>query len=143
MKQGPQYRIQLVDEATIVERGERVRVWFLPLNDGWVRAKDHPLAQTEEASTDNRDPRCPPGVIWRRSIELLLPPKTHLLSRVTRPLIQKLGTMDYLTQSKYKMQRHVKESWFVLIGNYRLRSSQEPEKFAHDRKAHHAANAPR
>ena len=126
-----------------MERGERIRVWFLPLNDGWVRAKDHPDAELEEASTDRRDTRCPPGTIWRRSIEVMLAPGTPLLSRVTRPLVEKLGTMDYLTRNKRGMRRHIDEKWFKVYGNYRLKATKEPELFALARKAHHAASAPR
>jgi hypothetical protein len=137
------YRVHLVDEATVVARGERVRVWFLPLNDGWVRAKDHPDAEIEEAKAERRDKSCPPGTIWRREIELMLPRGCPLLSRVTSPLIEALGTMDYLTRERKGMRRHTEETWMTVVGNYRLKKSEEPQSFSRARKAHHASDRPR
>lgn len=137
------YRVHLVDEATVVERGERVRVWFLPFNDGWIRAKDHPAANLEEARADRRDENCPPGTIWRRSIELLLPRNTPLLSRVTSPLVERLAPMEYLTKEKRGMRRHVEETWFAVVGNYRLVKAKEPDQFAHAQKARPGASSPR
>jgi len=139
----PSYHVHLVDEATVVARGERVRVWFLPIGDGWVRAKDHPGAQLEEARAERRDPSCPPGTIWQREIELLLPAGTPLLSRVTTPLIEDLAPLDYMTKDRRGMRRRVQESWFVVEGNYRLKKAKEPPSFSRARAAHRDGGAPR
>lgn len=137
------YRVHLVDEATVVERGERVRVWFLEWGDTWVRAKDHPAAELEEARADRRDQSCPPGTIWRRTIELVLPAGCSLFSRVTTPLVETFDTMTYLTKERHTMRRHVSETWFTVAGNYRLAKISEPEKFSRERKARRAASEPR
>ena len=129
------YRVHLLDEATVVERGERVRVWFVPEGDTWVRAADHPEAEVEKEFSERGD-SCPPGTIWQRSIELVLAPRTPLLCRVTRPLIEALQTVDYMTKERRTMRRHVEERWFVLTGNYQMTRHREPESFAVARKEH-------
>jgi hypothetical protein len=130
------YRVRVTDEATVVERGERVRVWFLHLHDGWVRAADHPEADTEEARSEHRDAHCPPGTIWQRHVELKLAPGALLLSRVTRPLIERLDTLHYLTKERRGIRRHVEETWFEVIGNYRLKKAQPPASFDEAREKH-------
>jgi hypothetical protein len=140
---GVTYRVHLIDEATVVERGERLRVWFLELKDGWVRAKDHPAAELEEVSAERRDQACPPGTIWRRTIELVLPAETLLLSRVTTPLLEHFDAMEYLTKERRAMRRHVEETWFIVSGNYRLSKISEPDRFSRARKAPPASSEPR
>lgn len=130
------YRVRVTDEATVVERGERVRVWFLQLSDEWVRACDHPEADTEEARSETRDARCPPGTIWQRHVELKLTPGTLLLSRVTRPLIERLDTLEYLTKERRGTRRHVEEIWFEVVGNYRLKKAEPPASFEEAREKH-------
>lgn len=137
------YRVHLIDEATVVQRGERLRVWFLELGDTWVRAKDHPSAQLDEVDAERRDPGCPPGTIWRRTIELVLPADTPLLSRVTTPLVERLDAMEYLTKERRGMRRHIEETWFRVAGNYRLAKISEPERFSLARKARRASSEPR
>lgn len=121
-----------------MERGERLRVWFVPYNDSWIRAKDHPDAEKEEAFSDRRDQRCPPGTIWKREIEVKLPPGTHLLSRVTTPLVEEMDAMDYLLKERRGMRRHVEEFWFQVVGNYRTMKSHEPASFSEARMEHQA-----
>lgn len=125
-----------MDEATVVERGERVRVWFLHFNDGWVRAADHPDSDTEEARSEDHNTYCPPGTIWQRRVELKLAPGTLLLSRVTSPLIEKLDTLDYLTKERRGVRRHVEETWFEVVGNYRLKKATAPSSFEEARQEH-------
>lgn len=120
-----------------------MRVWFLPLSDGWVRAKDHPDAEMEEALAERRDSNCPPGTIWRREVELKLPAGTPLLSRVTTPLVEDLAPLDYLTKERRGVRRHVEETWFIVQGNYRLRKSKEPLSFSRARATHRDGGAPR
>lgn len=132
----PKFRAQLIDEATVVERGEQVKVWFVPLNDAWVRAKDHPLAVVDGDSGENNASFCPPGTIWQRTIELTLPAKTPLLCRVTRPLVESWATVDYFTKDRRAMRRHVEERWYRLIGNYRMGRCDEPQSFAEARQLH-------
>lgn len=122
-------RVHVEDDARIVERGERVRVWFLPFRDGWIRAKDHPDADLEWASSEAQDARCPPGVVWRRAIELSLPPGTHLLCRTTSPLVERMTPLDYLVRERRGVRRHVQEDWYRVTGNYRLSKSSVPSAF--------------
>jgi hypothetical protein len=136
------YRVHVVDEATVVARGQRLRVWYLGLNDGWVRAQDHPGAELEEAFADRRDKSCPPGTIWRREIELVLPRGTPLLSRVTTPLVERLAPLEYLTKERRGMRRHVEETWFLVVGNYRLMKMAEPPPLALALKAPLADDGP-
>ncbi len=126
----------MIDEATIVERGEQVKVWFLPWRDTWIRAKDHPDAEIDEVSSVARSTSCPPGTVWRRSIELSLPPKTPLLCRITRPLIEDLAAVEYMTKDRRGMRRHVREIWYVVSGNYRMTRHREPDTFAQARREH-------
>lgn len=137
------YRVHLVDEATVVARGERLRVWFLRLNDGWVRAKDHPDAELEEAFSERRDKACPPGTIWRREIELVLPRGTLLLSRVTTPLVEAYAPLDYLMKERHSVRRHVEETWFLVVGNYRLKKTEEPPSLPLDLGVLDADDGPR
>lgn len=130
------FRASLIDEATIVERGERVKVWFLPWGETWIRAKDHPSAQLEEVSSLMRATQCPAGTVWQRSIEIALAPRTPLLCRITRPLIESLETLDYMTKDRRMMRRHVEERWYLLVGNYRLAPYREPASFTSARQQH-------
>lgn len=132
----PKFRAQLIDEATVVERGEQVKVWFVPLRDSWVRAKDHPGAVVDGDSGEQNTNFCPPGTIWQRTIELTLPAKTPLLCRVTRPLIESWATVDYFTKDRRAVRRHVEERWYRLIGNYRMGRCDEPSSFADARIQH-------
>lgn len=128
----PTYRVHLLDEATVVERGERVRVWFIPYGDAWIRAAEHPAATVELSSAERSGESCPPGTIWQRSVELILPAKTPLLSRITSPLTERLEPMEYLKRGRLGTRRHVNESWFQVVGNYRIaRLPAAPESY-HD-----------
>ena len=137
------YRVHLVDEATVVARGQRLRVWFLGQNDGWVRAHEHPNAELEEAFAERRDRSCPPGTIWRREIELTLPRGTPLLSRVSTPLVEAFAPLDYLTKERRGVRRHVEETWFLVVGNYRLKKMPEAPAYPPAGKAPCADDEPR
>ncbi len=126
------YRVHLLDEATVVERGERVRVWFVPEGETWVRAADHTEAELDTASSERGGDSCPPGTIWQRSVELLLPAGTPVLSRTTTPKLEVLEPMEYLRRGKLGAGRHVQESWLCVLGNYRLgRLEQAPASWLH------------
>lgn len=116
----PTYRVHLLDEATVVARGERVRVWFVPHADSWVRAADHPDATVEMTSSERGDQGCPPGTVWQRSVDLILPAETPLLSRTTSPRTEVLEPMEYLRRGKWGVNRTVQETWMRVVGNYRL-----------------------
>lgn len=118
----PKYRVFLTDAATVVARGERVRVWFVRLGQGWVRAREHPEALVEELSSERGDDRCPPGTVWQRSVELVLPVGTVLRSTVSAPRRERLSTVDYLTRGKVAKGREVTETYYRVVGNYRLQA---------------------
>jgi hypothetical protein len=114
------YRVHVVDEATIVAHGERVRVWFAPLNDGWVRAAEHPEALVENSYSERGDESCPPGTIWMRQVELTLPAGSVLLCRDSMPARERLEPIEYLKRGKLGMARSRRETKHRVIGNYRL-----------------------
>lgn len=117
-------------------------MWFLPLQDSWVRAKDHPAACVETHLSEERDERCPPGTIWQREVDLLLPAGTPLLSRVSTPLVERFEPMEYLTRDRRGLRRHVEETWFVVRGNYRIIRSKEPNPIARARSGRDVSDAP-
>lgn len=128
------YRVHVTDDATVVGRGQRIRVWFVRHNDGWVRAKDHPDALLEEVRADQRDASCPPGTVWQRSIELALPRGCLLVCRVSSPLIEEMGALDYLMKERRGMRRRVEETFFTVSGNYRLTKTPIPRRAPLDSK---------
>lgn len=121
------YRVVLVDEARVVERGEELRVWYLPEETGLIRAFEHPQALVDETS-EERPP--PPGVIWERSTELELVLHTVVICRNTRPWTERLGPLEYLERGRLHTLRHVVETQFLVVGNYRI------EKLASRRLTH-------
>ena len=120
------YRVFLRDEATVVARGERVSVWFVRQADGWVFAREHPDAQIEEVSSLRGDDSCPPGTIWQRGVELLLPTGTLLRHAVSRPKEEQLSTVDYLRRGRVVQGRAVRYSYHRVVGNYRLELVPDP-----------------
>lgn len=134
--------MHLIDEATIVDRGERVRVWFVPLGDTWIRAESHPTAQSDEVRSSLDASACPPGTVWQRVVELTLPKGTPLLSRVTSPLTETFDPIDYLVKERRGVRRKVDETWFCVSGNYRLTKTQKPTAFARAQEVPPAADEP-
>lgn len=114
------YRVHLVDEANVVPRGERVRVWWVQLNDGWVRAGEHPKAVVEVAASERGDESCPPGTIWIRNIELMLAEGTLLRCHSSEPSPERLEPIEYLRRGKLRVPRARREQLFRVAGNYRL-----------------------
>lgn len=114
------YRVHVVDEATVVAHGERVRVWLAPLNDGYVRAAEHPAAVVDDASSERGDEHCPPGTIWLRNVELILPEGSVLLCRDSAPAAERLEPIEYLRRGKLGMKRSRRETRHKVVGNYRL-----------------------
>lgn len=121
------YRVHVVDEANVVPHGERVRVWWVRLNDGWVRAAEHPDGDVEAASSERDDEPCPPGTIWTRSVELLLAEGTLLRCHTSEPAPERLQPIEYLQRGKLGVPRARRETLFRVVGNYRLlRTEGEP-----------------
>lgn len=114
----------MTDEATIVPRGERVRIWWVRLNDGWVRAHQHPRAEVELGAGD----RCPAGTIWQREVELELPRGTELRSVISEPApVERLPPLEYLRREIRRARRRRRVRAFRVVGNYRLaRAETEP-----------------
>lgn len=116
----PWYRVNVLDQAVVAERGQRVTVWVVEFNDGWIRAKDHPQAETAEERAERPADRCPAGTIWRRSIEFKAPHGTKLRCIVSSPHTERLTPVEYLTRGKHRVGRKLSESLFRVAGNYRL-----------------------
>ncbi len=109
----------------MVARGEQVELWFVRVNDAWVRAIEHANACVESSSLESESAesgceRCPSGTIWLRTTELMLPAGTRLLQRQSAPRPRQLSVMNYLKQGLATTQRVVRERHFVVSGNYRL-----------------------
>lgn len=123
------YRVHVVDEATVVPRGERLCVWWVRQGDGWVRAVQHPEADVEAAQSERGDASCPPGTIWIRNIELSLPESTLLRCHVSEPAPERLEPIEYLRRGKLGVGRAIRETLFEVAGNYRLkrRSPSTPD----------------
>ena len=122
---GARYRVALTERASIVARGEQLEVWFVRVNDAWVRAVEHPSAAVEAntlepQSATSTSERCPSGTVWQRSTELVLDAGTQLLLRQSAPRPRRLSVMSYLKQGLATTQRVVRERHFVVTGNYRL-----------------------
>lgn len=121
----PVYRIVLTERATIVAHGEALEMWWVRLNDGWVRAKEHPAATSPtrgESDPHDESLDCPSGTVWQRAIELRLEAGTQLLMRQSWPRTRRLSVMGYLELGLPHAQRTVKERRFVVSGNYKLTS---------------------
>lgn len=119
------YRVALTERASVVARGEQVELWFVRVNDAWVRAIEHPTAAVESSSLDPESAesgyeRCPSGTVWLRTTELVLERGTRLLQRQSAPRARQLSVMSYLKQGLSTTQRVVRERHFVVSGNYRL-----------------------
>lgn len=122
---GARYRVALTERAAIVARGEQLELWFVRVNDAWVRAVEHPSAAVESNTLEpqgdtSTSERCPSGTVWQRSTELVLDAGTRLLLRQSAPRPRKLSVMSYLKQGLATTQRVVRERHFVVTGNYRL-----------------------
>lgn len=107
----------VIDEANVVSRGEELRVWFVQLADGWVRAHEHPAVIPPEGEDDEGPP---PGTIWRRTTELSLPLGTTLMQRTTSPHVIRLDPLGYLERGPRAIDRRVRETLHRVVGNYRL-----------------------
>ncbi|NLE88562.1 MAG: hypothetical protein GX607_19460 [Myxococcales bacterium] len=121
------YRVHVSDEASVVARGERVRVWWVQLNDGWVRAAEHPEATIETASSERGDEGCPPGTIWIRHVELQLPAGTLLRCHLSQPSPERLEPIEYLRRGQLGVARARRETLFRVAGNYRLTPVGDPK----------------
>jgi|GEM_PF-4158184 len=118
------FRVHLVDEASVVAHGEQLRVWFVQEGEEFVKAAQHP--NTEPETVDAGD-NVPAGVVWRRNLEMVLPEGKLLLCRVTLPRIERRDPLDYLTRGALGTFRRVSESYFRVLGNYRLEPTARPE----------------
>jgi len=116
----PTFRIVLLDEAVVAERGERVTVWFVRLGAGWVRATDHPEARVLEVRADRQDTHCPPGTIWRRTVELDLEQGTRLRRTVSRPQAKRMSPIEHLLSGSLEKRRQLWEAHFRVLASGRL-----------------------
>lgn len=126
----PRYRVHVTDEAVIVERGEKLRVWFARQGDAWVRAHEHPDAEVDTATGESGGEACPPGTVWIRHVELMLESGAILLARVSEPEREELAPLEYLQRGRLGMKRKTNETYFRVVGNYRLERLAERPKIA-------------
>lgn len=121
--EAPTCRILLVDEAHIVARGEALRVWFVALGQGWVKACEHPAVIPQDGP--EMEDGLPPGTVWRRATEISVPLGTLIMSRATQPNILRLDPLAYLVRGKVATERRVVETLYRATGNYRIEVVQD------------------
>lgn len=119
------FRVHLVDEASVVAHGEQLRVWFVKEGEEFVKAAQHPNTEPETVEAGDS---VPAGVVWRRNLELVLPEGKLLLCRVTLPRIERRDPLDYLTRGALGTFRRVTESYYRVLGNYRLEPTPRPDE---------------
>lgn len=112
------YRVSLAEEATIVERGERRRKWFIRHQGDWLRVAEHPDATLE--ADDDDSSRCPPGVVWQRRYELKLKRGTRLMAVSSFPKAGGNSTLWYLNHGVVKAEFVWQQQQYIVAGNYRL-----------------------
>jgi hypothetical protein len=122
----PSFRIVVRDEAVVAERGEAVVVWFVKLGAAWVRAVEHPRALVSEVRADRQDTGCPPGTIWRRTVELELERGTVLRKTLSRPHTQKRSPMEHLLSGSLEKRRQLRETHYRVVGADRLERQAGP-----------------
>ena len=114
----PGYRVSVVEQAVIVERGERRRKWFVRHEEDWVRVGDYPGAILEAVDDDSA--RCPPGIVWQRAFELVLPRRTRLMAVSTFPRVRARSTLWYLSHGVGSAELVYQQHQYIVTGNYRL-----------------------
>jgi hypothetical protein len=123
------YRVAVVEEARIVERGERRVKWFVRHQGSWLAVGEHPTVNvdTEAVGEPERDSeetefsqRCPPGTVWQRHYELSLARGTPLMSVSTAPRVRRESTLWYLSHGLGRAEVVYQQRQFVVAGNYRL-----------------------
>lgn len=113
----PSFLVELVDRCDIVERGERLQVWFVRHNAHWVRAAEHPSVRT--AMKDDAADTIPPGTVWVRRTELELPRGTLLRRIISRPRVsQHFSASDYLKREIRSVRRARQEYYYRVTGSY-------------------------
>ncbi len=117
-QEAPLCRVLVIDEASVVPRGEELRVWFVQLKDGWVKAHEHPAVVPPDEGEEDEGP--PPGTIWRRTTELSLPRGAILMQLTTSPHVIRLDPLGYLERGPRAIDRRVRETRYRVSGNYRI-----------------------
>jgi len=110
----------------VAERGEQVVVWFVRHGAAWVRAAEHPRATVSEARADRRDEHCPPGTIWRRTVELELELGTALRKTVSRPQSERLSPMEHLLRAGLATRREVRETYYRVMPGGQVEREPDP-----------------
>lgn len=117
-EQAPRYRVSVVEEAVIVERGERRRKWFVRHQEEWLRVEDYPGAVLE--TLDDESARCPPGIVWQRSYEVVLSRGARLMAVSTFPRLRARSTLWYLNHGLATRELVYQQHQYTVAGNYRL-----------------------
>jgi hypothetical protein len=121
----PLCRLSLLDEARIVDHGEELVVWYVREGEEFTKAGE---AQGAEPREPDAQEDAPPGIVWRRTTELLLPRGSVLMKRVTAPRITRTDPLEYLTRGNLGTHRSVREAYFRVTGNYRIEAEPLREK---------------
>jgi len=86
----PLEEVVVVEEEFVTGRGSATVGWFVPLNDGVVRAHRHPSARVEVLERG-------PSIVWRRRVTLALA-RGSVLTRVeSRPRAEARTAFEHLT----------------------------------------------
>ena len=104
---GPSERVELVEEESVAPGGAVMVTWLVQYNDGWVRARSHPAAQSEPLERGSR-------VVWRTRVTLSLPRGTALERVESRPAPNERTALDYLTGSARGASRRTTRRSYVV-----------------------------
>ena len=102
--------VELVDETSVVARGNVDRVWFVKLRDAWVRARHVPGARVELLSRA-------PGIVVRARVTVELPRDALVECRESRPAVSRQSTLEHLTAARRTApRRHTTKRYRVARG---------------------------
>lgn len=122
--------VELWDECTVGDHGERKQLWFVRQHGGWVPVAEHPAAKVEEEADEDlaaNDTR-PPGTVWCRRYSLDLPHGSVLRKFESWPRVVRLSVMEYLRRGMTRMPRAQKERYYRLTRPYHLEPLADPRK---------------
>jgi hypothetical protein len=107
---GPLEEVVVVEEEFVTGRGSATVGWFVPLNDGVVRAHRHPSARVDVLERG-------PGIVWRRKVTLALGRGAVLTRIESRPRAEARDAFEHLTGgSRGPARRAVRTSYRVDAG---------------------------
>lgn len=99
---------ELIEEEVIVDHGAQRTEWFVRLGASWLPASRVPGARSEALPTG-------PGIVWRRSVHLLLPAGAELMRVNSGPARWlRRDAFAYLSRETRGPERSVRRHYFCV-----------------------------